>query len=172
MQDNKLIKALVLNSQLGNNSAFEQLYQMTVQQVFALTLRLTGNTTSAEKITKKSYMNAWARVSEKDEFSSFANWLKKMAIETVLRETEELKNAQKNNAGINSVTNEVEERFYNNVLEKSIRDLETSNKFVYVLHDIANLTHVEISQLLGLSSEEVKTSLAKTREHLIKLTEE
>lgn len=172
MQDNKLIKALVLNSQLGNNSAFEQLYQMTVQQVFALNLRLTGNTALAEKITKKSYLNAWKRISEKDEFFSFAHWIKKIAIETVLRETEELKKAPPNNAGVNSVMNEVEERFYNNVLEKSIRDLETTNKFVYVLHDIENLTYIEISELLGLSSEEVKTSLVKTREHLINITEE
>lgn len=163
MQDNKLIKALVLNAQLGNNSAFEQLYQMTIEQIYTLALRLSGDSTSAEKLTKKTYVNAWQRISEKDEFNSFADWLKKIAVQTVLME----KNGDKNNG-----KDADETIFLKNQLENHIRDLEFPSRLIFVLHDIENFSLEEISKLSGKSEKEIKTLLANTRENLIKLTEE
>lgn len=173
MQDNKLIKALVLNAQLGNNSAFEQLYQMTVQQIFALTMRLAWDFASAEKFAKKTYVNAWQKISQKDEFASFAGWLKKIAIETVLEEKNGDKPTQESSGESKQIINEMEEKFFNaNPLEKFIRELEFQSKVVYVLHDIENLPYEEIAKLLGITIEEARTLLVKTRENLINLTEE
>jgi len=163
MQDNKLIKALVLNAQLGNNSAFEQLYQMTIEHIYALAVRLSGDLSSADKLTKKTYVNAWRRISEKDEFTSFADWLKKIAVQTVLTE----ENGDKNNG-----KDADETLFLKNPFESHIRDLEFPNRLIYVLHDIENFSLEEISKLSGKSEKEIKTLLANTRENLIKLTEE
>ena len=115
MQDNKLIKALVLNAQLGNNSAFEQLYQITIEPIYVLILRLTSNTSSAEILTKKTYVNAWQKISKKDEFSSILSWLKKIAIETVLAD----KSIENKSAGILDV-----KILGDNPFEKYIQDLE------------------------------------------------
>ena len=173
MQDNKLIKALVLNAQLGNNSAFEQLYQMTVQQTFALTMRLAGDSAFAEKFTKQTYVHAWQKISQKDEFASFASWLKKIAIETVLEEKSEDTPIQESSGESKQIINETEEKFFNeNPLEKFIRELEIQIKIVYVLHDIENLSYEEISKLLRIPIEQVRTLLVKARETLINLTEE
>lgn len=163
MQDNKLIKALVLNAQLGNNSAFEQLYQITIEPIYVLILRLTGNTSSAEILTKKTYVNAWQKISQKDEFSSILSWLKKTAVQTVLAE----KNIEKKSTDTLNV-----KILDDNPLEKYILDLEFRNKLIYILHDVENFSFEEISKLSGISDNEIKSLLVNTRENLINLTEE
>lgn len=163
MQDNKLIKALVLNAQLGNNSAFEQLYQITIEPIYALILRLTGDTSSAEILTQKTYVNSWQKISLKDEFTSILSWLKKNAAETVLAE----KSEEQKTVGIKD-----NKFFQDNSLEKYIQNLEFRNKIIYVLHDIENFSFEEISKLSGISNDEIKTFLASTRDNLINLTEQ
>lgn len=162
MQDNKLIKALVLNAQLGNNSAFEQLYQITIDQIFALILRLTGNPKTAETLVKKTYVNAWLNISKKDEFTSFARWLKKVAVKTVVKEK------------IDNDSSTISEPDFlsKNPVEKYIQELEFNNKLVFILHDIENFSIEDISKLMGLPDKEIKKILVSTRDHLINLTEE
>ena len=163
MQDNKLIKALVLNAQLGNNSAFEQLYQITIEPIYVLILRLTGDTSSAEILTKKTYVNSWQKISQKDEFSSILGWLKKNAVQTVLEEKNiERKSTDTSDAKI----------LDDNPLEKYIQDLEFRNRLIYILHDVENFSFEEISKLSGISDNEIKSLLVNTRENLINLTEE
>src|SRR3989337_664181 len=151
MQDNKLIKALVLNAQLGNNSAFEQLYQITIEPVYALILTLTGDPSSAEILTKKTYVNSWQNISQKDEFASILNWLKKNAVETIVAE----KSGDQKTDGVID-----DKLFLDNSLEKHIQGLEFWNRLIYVLHDIENF-----------SVKELKTLLVNTRDNLINLTE-
>lgn len=173
MQDNKLIKALVLNAQLGNNSAFEQLYRMTVQAIYALIMRLTSNSSVAEKYTKKTYINAWQRISQKEENLSFANWLKKIAVKTILEESSKNKAAQ-NGGGINAQNlNETDMNFISShPLDKLIGNLEFNNKLVFVLHDLENFTYEDISGILGISVKDVRALLIKSRENIIILSEE
>lgn len=164
MQDNKLIKALVLNAQLGNNSAFEQLYQITIDQIYALILRLNGNPKTAETLVKKTYVNAWLNISKKDEFTSFASWLKKIAVKTVFREKID------NDASIDD--EELGPLLSKSPLEKYIQELDFNNKLVFILHDIENFSVEDISKLMGLPDKEIKKILVTTRDHLINLTEE
>jgi RNA polymerase sigma-70 factor (ECF subfamily) len=163
MQDNKLIKALVLNAQLGNNSAFEQLYQITIEPIYVLIIRLTGNVSSAEILTKKTYVNAGQKISQKDEFISILSWLKKIAIETVLAD----KSIEKKSDGTLDA-----KILGDNPLERYIQDLEFRNRLIYILHDIENFSFEEISKLSGISDNEIKSLLVNTRENLINLTEE
>jgi len=173
MQDNKLIKALVLNAQLGNNSAFEQLYQMTVQQIYALIMRLTGNSSAAEKFTKMAYLNAWQKIMAKHENDSFAGWLKKIAVKTVLEERSKIKSAQESIVESDREMNEIDKNFLSShPLEKLIHNLEFNDKLVFVLHDLENLSYEDISRLSGIPVKEIKAMIIKSRENLIILSEE
>lgn len=163
MQDNKLIKSLVIDAQLGNNSAFEQLYKITIEQIYALTYRLTGQSFHAETITKKTYVNAWQNISKKNEFTPIASWLKKIAVEMILKDEKDLKPAKESAE---------DSHFYSNTLEKHIRNLDFRNRLIYVLHDMEKFSLEEISKLIGISEDETKTILVSTREHLINLIKE
>ncbi len=164
MQDNKLIKALVLNAKLGNNSAFQQLYQMTLEQIYALILRLVGDRSSAENLTKKVYVNAWQQISNKDEFMPILIWFKKIGIKTVVDEIGIEKKPSDNQS-----RNELLDL---HPLENAIQKLDFKNKLIFILHDIENFAIEDISKLSGITSKEIKSLLVETRENLIQLTEE
>lgn len=164
MQDNKLIKALILNAQYGNNSAYQQLYQMTLEHIYVLVLRLVVDKSTAENLTKKAYINAWQKISQKDESSTILSWFKKIAVETILNEKSEYPKIS---------DSELEDKFFSeNLLEKYIQKQVFKNKLIFILHDIENFSFEEINKLTGISNDEIKTLLVETRENLIKLTEE
>jgi RNA polymerase sigma-70 factor, ECF subfamily len=172
MQDNKLVKALVLNAQLGNNSAFQQLYQMTIESIYTLMLRLTVDSSHAEKLSIKTYVNAWQQISEKDESISILDWLKKIAVETYLSDS--LNDTESSEqAGINKkVIDETLEKIYDEYpLEKYLQELDHRSKLIFILHDIENLSYDEISEFLNISVEEIKSLLVNSREKLISVLE-
>ena len=164
MQDNKLIKALILNAQYGNNSAYQQLYQMTLEQIYVLVLRLVFDQSTAENLTKKTYINAWQKISQKDESATIINWFKKIAVETILSEKSEYPKIS---------NSQLENKFFSeNLLEKCIQKQAFKNKLIFILHDVESFSFEEINKLTGTSNDEIKTLLVGTRENIIKLTEE
>ena len=172
MQDNKLIKALILNTQLGNNSAFQQLYQMTIESVYALILRLTGDPSHTEKLSKKTYVNAWQQISEKDESISILDWFKKIAVETYLSDYLNDTESSERTGNDKKVIDETLEKIYGEYpLEKYLQELDHRSKLIFILHDIENLLYDEISEFLSISVEEIKTLLVSSRENLISLLE-
>ena len=172
MQDNKLIKALILNTQLGNNSAFQQLYQMTIESVYALILRLTGDPSLTEKLSKKTYVNAWQQISKKDESTSILNWFKKIAVETCLSDSsDESKSGFETGTSKKTVDDTLEKIYNEYPLEKYLQELDHRSKLIFILHDIENLSYDEISEFLTISVEEIKTLLVNSREKLISVLE-
>lgn len=172
MQDNKLIKALVLNVQFGNNSAFEQLYQLTIESVYALILRLTGASSHAEKLSIKTYVNAWQQISEKDESISILDWLKKIAVETYLSDSlTDTESSEQAGTDKKAIDETLEKIYGEYPLEKYLQELDHRSKLIFILHDIENLLYDEISEFLSISVEEIKTLLVSSRENLISLLE-
>ena len=128
-----------------------------------MTYRLTGQSSHAETVTKKTYVNAWLYISQKNEFTPFASWLKKISAGIVIQEEKDFKPAKESAE---------DSHFYSNTLEKHIRNLDFRNRLIYVLHDMEKFSLEEISKLIGISENETKTILVSTREHLINLIKE
>jgi len=172
MQDNKLVKALVLNAQLGNNSAFEQLFQLTIESVYALILRLAGAPSHAEKLSIKTYVNAWQQISEKDESISILDWFKKIAVETYLSDSLNDTESSEQTGSDKKLIDETLEKIYDEYpLEKYLQELDHRSKLIFILHDIENLSYDEISEFLNISVEEIKSLLVNSREKLISVLE-
>lgn len=172
MKDNKLIKALILNAQVGNNSAFQQLYQMTIEFIYALLLRLSGDSNTAEKLSIKTYLNAWQQISEKDENLTLINWFKRIAVETYLANSSEDSRDNKETKAFFNKDSERLKNYYNeHPLEKYLQELDYKSKIIFILHDIENLTYDEISEFLQIPVEEIKSMIVNSREKLISLLE-
>ena len=85
-KNNKFIRTLVVNAQHGNNAAFEQLYQMNVDRIYALLLRLTAHKTYAENITQRVFVKAWQKLALVREDFAFASWLVGLTIHDFLND--------------------------------------------------------------------------------------
>ena len=165
MPDNKLIVSLVENAQGGNNSAFENLFHMSIDKVYALLLRLSGSSAAASELTTKTYVDAWQKISQKDPDELFNVWLKNVAVDTLLANKKLVKDS-----GKQKTLSSNDQQFFGNPLEGNIQKLELLDKVIYVLHDIEKFDIDDIAKKSDKSIDEVKNSLVDSRNKLISLS--
>src|SRR5690606_29007723 len=67
--------AWIERAQKSDSSAFELLYRLHVDRVYALCLRMTGNTAEAEDCTQEAFIQAWRKLDRFRGDSSFGTWM-------------------------------------------------------------------------------------------------
>src|SRR5689334_21827792 len=73
-------RALLARGQRGDVNAFEALYHANAPRVFALALRLTGNSGDAAELTQDVFVRAWQRLTSFRGDAAFATWLHRIAV--------------------------------------------------------------------------------------------
>src|SRR5258707_15642353 len=77
--DNGLLRA----AGAGDRHAFETLYRRHVGRVYALCLRLTAETHTAEELTQEAFVRAWQRLEKFRGESQFSTWLHRLTVNVV-----------------------------------------------------------------------------------------
>ena len=72
-------EALVLASQAGNRSAFEQLVRRTARLVFARCYLETGRPQEAEDLVQETFLVAWRSIGQVNDPAGFRTWLLSVA---------------------------------------------------------------------------------------------
>jgi RNA polymerase sigma-70 factor (ECF subfamily) len=75
---------LVLQSQNGNKSAFEELVRIHQQMVHALTFRMTGSAVDAEDLAQETFLRAYEQIGSFNAGSKFSTWLYSIAVHACL----------------------------------------------------------------------------------------
>jgi RNA polymerase sigma-70 factor, ECF subfamily len=78
--------ALVRRAQEGDVDAFEGLYRRNVGRVYALCLRMTGDSVAAEELTQSVWVRAWERLDTFRGESAFSSWIHRLTVNLVLSE--------------------------------------------------------------------------------------
>lgn len=76
---------LVERCRRGERSAQHEIYTRTVERVYRMVLRITGNHDDASELVQESYVQAFTRASQFDNRSSFETWLCRVAINQALQ---------------------------------------------------------------------------------------
>ncbi len=71
-------------AKMGDESAFEALYEETVGKIYGLCLRMTADPSLAEDCTQNTYVQAWQKLAEFRGESGIATWLHRIAVNEVL----------------------------------------------------------------------------------------
>lgn len=172
--DNKLIRSLLDETRMGNNSAFKQLFQLTYDRIYALALRLTADSDDAEEITKSAYIETWRNISNIRKDSSFTGWLIGMAV------YKSLEKIRSNTGFYEFPEQEKNLRFKYTESDPLVRNIETElftnlplwDRISFVLHKIENYTIDEIADLTGKSNSDVLNSLESTANYYLKKFDE
>jgi RNA polymerase sigma-70 factor, ECF subfamily len=161
----------VAEAQSGSAAAFERLYRQHVGRVYALCIRMTGNTAMAEDLTQETFLRAWRGLDAFRGDSSFATWLHRLAVNQVLSERRSAARRTARNA-------EAHERHWaqdhsagdaGNTrldLEQAIASLPEGARRVFVLHDIEGLRHEEVASVMGTAVGTSKAQLHRARKLL------
>src|SRR5438876_2781427 len=68
----------------GDAAAFEYLYRLHSRRVYAVCLRMVGNTTEAEDLTQEAFLLLFRKIHTFRGESAFSTWLHRIAVNSVL----------------------------------------------------------------------------------------
>jgi RNA polymerase sigma-70 factor, ECF subfamily len=164
----------------GDRSAFEYLYRLHSRRVYALCLRMVGNTTEAEDLTQEAFLLLFRKIHTFRGESAFSTWLHRLAVNLVLMR---LRKKSPPIVPIEATPGPDDETFSPSIdigapdlllegsidrinLERCIQRLPVRYRTIFVLHDIQGYEHNEIAEILGRSVGDSKSQLHKARTRL------
>jgi RNA polymerase sigma-70 factor, ECF subfamily len=170
----------------GDPSAFEYLYRSHSRRVFAVCLRMVGNTTEAEDLTQEAFLLLFRKIHTFRGESAFSTWLHRLAVNIVLMR---LRKKSPPIISIEATPDPEDETVSLNVdigqpdlllegvvdrinLKRCIAQLPVGYRSIFVLHDIQGYQHNEIAEILGRSVGDSKSQLHKARMRLRELLHE
>jgi RNA polymerase sigma-70 factor (ECF subfamily) len=183
----KLNEAEVIRrAQGGDQLMFDHLYRSHSRRVYALCLRMVGNTTDAEDLAQEVFLLLLRKIHTFRGDSAFSTWLHRLTVNLVLMHLRkkplpvvsiEANPDLDENAG--SLTIDIgapdlllEGSIDRINLERCIEQLPAGYRTMFVLHDIEGYQHIEIAEILGRSIGVSKSQLHKARTRLRELLQE
>ncbi len=157
-QDNKFIRSLIQSSLQGNNSALEQLFRMNLGKVYTLTLRLTANFDSADKLTEMVFVETWKQLGYLREDATFGSWITGIAVYQCLGYLRDKDNPQHLEA-VNLPSKDT--------LEKVILSLPKNERVAIVLHYFEKYTLDEVADLLAVTKTEISSYIEEGEKKVI-----
>lgn len=143
----------------GDSQAFKQLYERHYRRVYALCLRMTANSESAEECTQEAFIKAWRKLDSFNKQSRFSTWLHTLASRTTLDYLRKHKSwlklvfSQEDEAVPEPQSASLEQdNIELSSLDKLLCRLPERARIVFTLHGVEGYRHVEIAEVLGISS--------------------
>ena len=161
---------LVQRTRTGDRAAFEGLYRVNRDRIYAVLWRLAGGDHAlAEDLLQESFVRAWQKLDSFRGDSRFATWLHRLAVNVALsdrrirmrrveRETALEGSAERTATGQKDVY--ADQRMD---LEASISGLPERARAVLVLFDIEGYSHAEIAEITGMAVGSSKAQLHRAR---------
>ncbi len=173
-------------AQRGDAAAFECIYRLHSRRVYALCLRMVGNTTEAEDLTQEAFLQLFRKIHTFRGESAFSTWLHRLSVNIVLMRLRKKSLAQTSLEEIIEPDEEMDgprmefgapdplltgsiDRIN---LQRAIDQLPLGYKAAFVLHDIEGYEHHEVAEIMGCSAGNSKSQLHKARMRLRELLQE
>lgn len=159
---------LVVAAQQGDERAFRSLYDLCVDRIFALCLRLSADAAAAEELTQDVFVRAWEKLESFRGDSAFPTWLHRLAVNVVLTERRTTGRREHRVGGHSDLESldapcRAASPGVRMDLEQAISGLPPGARAVFVLHDVEGYQHHEIAEMSGLSEGTSKAQLFRAR---------
>lgn len=175
MSDKNRETALVLAAKNGNTNAFEELYKLYFEKIYALAQMTVKNSADAEDILQTTFVKAWQNIDKLDNPAAFNTWLQRIAI----NECNSLLRRSKPNLSIEDESEDGEimqiesdlllpEQYaerddLSSRLRKIINELSVVQKETILLYYFNEMSIEEIAEIMDCSEGTVKSRLFLAR---------
>ena len=173
-------------AQQGDPAAFERIYRLHSRRVYALCLRMVGNTAEAEDLTQEAFLQLFRKIQTFRGESAFSTWLHRLSVNVVLMrlrkkslpETslEETTEPDEETGGPRKDFGAPDLRLSGSIdrvnLQRAIEQLPPGYRTAFVLHDVQGYEHNEIANIMECSIGNSKSQLHKARMRLRELLQE
>ena len=176
----------IRRAQQGDADAFERIYRLHNRRVYALCLRMVGNTAEAEDLAQEAFLQLFRKIATFRGESAFSTWLHRLSVNVVLMrlrkktlaETslDETADADEESSGPRKDVGGPDLRLSGSVdrvnLERAGEKLPPGYRSIFVLHDVQGYEHNEIAAIMKCSIGNSKSQLHKARMRLRQLLQE
>ena len=157
---------LINNCIKQDAKAQSQLYKQYASKLFSLCLKYSKNYAEAEDNLHDAFITVFSKIGQYNKEGSFEGWLKRIAINTSLQR-------YRNNVGVYDIVDEGniedvtvdinDEDVSLDFLLSIIQELPDRYRLVFNLYVLDGYTHVEIAELINISTGTSKSNLARAR---------
>lgn len=160
------LEQLIKNCVKQDAEAQSQLYKQYASKLFSLCLKYSKNYAEAEDNLHDTFITVFSKIVQYNNKGSFEGWLKRIAINTALQ-------GYRKDVGVYDIVNEsniedvsvaIDDEDINiDFLLKIIQELPNRYRLIFNLYVLDGYSHVEISELVNISSGTSKSNLARAR---------
>ncbi|WP_296382387.1 RNA polymerase sigma factor [Winogradskyella sp.] len=157
---------LIKNCIKQDAQAQSQLYKQYASKLFSLCLKYSKNYVEAEDNLHDAFITVFSKIGQYKNKGSFEGWLKRIAINTSLQRYREDVGVYDiiNEGNIKDVSVDInDEDVTIDFLLKIIQELPDRYRLVFNLYVLDGYSHVEISELISISTGTSKSNLARAR---------
>jgi len=166
----------------GNTNAFSILVDRYKDLVFSLALKMVKNREEAEEVAQDTFIKVFKSLSKFKGDSKFSTWIYKVTYNTCLDRLKKQKREQQvvsidefNTNQIKSIDNALD-KMENEEREKAIQDciqlLPADDAFLLTLFYFEEQSLEEIAKVIGLTANNVKVKLFRSRKKLTTILKE
>ena len=166
----------------GNTNAFSILVDRYKDLVFSLALKMVKNREEAEEVAQDTFIKVFKSLSKFKGDSKFSTWIYKVTYNTCLDRLKKQKREQQvvsidefNTNQIKSIDNALD-KMENEEREKAIQDciqlLPADDAFLLTLFYFEEQSLEEIAKVIGLTANNVKVKLFRSRKKLTSILKE
>ena len=167
---------LVERCKQGDPVSYEALYRQYAKAMYNTSLRIVNNTADAEDVLQEAFLDAFRSLHDFHYRSTFGAWLKKIVINksiNVLR-TRKVNLVDMETTDVHAVAeeetiNEDEIQYRVEEVKKMIRKLPDGYRTVLSLYVLEGYDHEEISQILNISHNTVRTQYVRAKQKLLSI---
>jgi RNA polymerase sigma factor (sigma-70 family) len=165
---------LVERCKQGDARSYEALYRQYSKAMYNTSLRIVNNSTDAEDVLQESFFDAFRSLHDFHYHSTFGAWLKKIVINksiNVLR-TRKINLVDMESTDLQALqdeepVNEEEIHYKVEEVKKMITRLPDGYRTVLSLYLLEGYDHEEISQILNISHNTVRTQYVRAKQKLL-----
>lgn len=168
---------LIQSVKKGDKQAFGRLIDNCSQYVYAVALKLLGDSEDAHDAAQESLIKVWEKINTYKSHFKFTTWLYKIVTNTCLDKLRKQNRAHQiikqsenlENLNWSQESHDFEENQFIEFIRLISGKLSGKQHSVFVLHDLEELSQGEISQILGMPKGRVKSNLYHARKAIRQL---
>ena len=158
---------------LGNKEVFGILVQRYEKAMFNTALQIVGDYSEATEVTQASFVSAYEHLGSFDPRYRFFSWLYRITVNGALNAVSSRKHRAAIDESMVAADGNAEESVSASdlagVIQRALRRLTPEYRAVIVLSHFQDLPYREISRILNISENKVKSRLYSARQQLKKL---
>lgn len=173
---------LIARFKAGSMEAMEKIVERYEERIFTFGLKMCGHLQDAEDIAQETFLNAFRYLKGFREETKLKNWLFKIAATACMKKRRKKKCEPDHEISLESFvpldgadtkyeipdwsenpSDNVLRAELKKVIDTAIQSLSHKYRLVFTLRDIEGFSTEETSQILGISTQSVKTRLHRAR---------